>query len=169
VQGKDYICCMAEETKPIKRSKELAPLSREHHDALLFVWKIRQGLQHNASTDKLREYTIWYWHQHIKPHFYQEEKILLPYMPDNHPLAIRLKKEHESIRELILSLDKEADTATFSQLCNLVNDHIRFEERELFGYLEQNLIPEQLTSIFKELEEHPVSCEEWKDEFWVKK
>ena len=33
-----------EEIKPLKRSKELAPLSREHHDGLLFAWKIKQGL-----------------------------------------------------------------------------------------------------------------------------
>ena len=39
-----------EEIKPLKRSKELAPLSREHHDGLLFAWKIKQGLANgNAS------------------------------------------------------------------------------------------------------------------------
>jgi len=157
-----------EEVKPIKRSKQLTPLSHEHHDGLLFVWKLRQGLQHNASINKMREYAVWYWHNHIKPHFYQEEKILLPYMPADHPMANRLKKEHENIRELMLNLDKEADYTTFNLLADLINDHIRFEERELFNYLEQILSIEQLDSIFKELGEHPVSCDEWKDEFWVK-
>jgi hypothetical protein len=28
-------------------------------------------------------------------------------MPANHELAVRLKKEHENIRELILNLDQE--------------------------------------------------------------
>jgi hemerythrin-like domain-containing protein len=160
---------MIKDVDPIKRSVQLIPLSHEHHDGLLFVWKIRQGVQNNVSIDKLRHYTIWYWHQHIKPHFYQEEKILLPYMPADHPMAARLKKEHEYIRELILNLDKEADYPTFSRLCNLLNDHIRFEERELFGYLEKTLSAAQLDSIYKELEEHPLSCDEWKDEFWAKK
>ncbi len=157
-----------EKVKPIKRSKQLTPLSHEHHDGLLFVRKVRQGLQHNTSIDKLRQYAVQYWHQHIKPHFYQEENFLLPYMPADHPMAIRLKKEHDNIRELILSLDKDADNATIFLLGNLLTDHIRFEERELYGYLEQTLSPEQLDSIFKKLEEHPVNCEEWKDEFWVK-
>ena len=159
---------MMEETKPIKRSKELAPLSREHHDGLLYVWKIREGLKNNTPVSKLKEYTFWYWKQHIKPHFFQEEKILLPHMPANNELANRLKKEHEDIRELILNLDQEPDKSTFIELCNLVNDHIRFEERQLFPFLEQTLPPGELNDIFLKLEQHPLSCEEWKDEFWVK-
>jgi len=158
-----------EETKPIKRSKELAPLSREHHDGLLYVWKIREGLKNNAPISKLKDYTVWYWKHHIKPHFFQEEKILLPHMPVNNELAKRLKKEHEDIRELILNLDQEPEKTTFGELCNLVNDHIRFEERQLFPFLEKTLLPDELSDIFLELEQHPLSCVEWKDEFWVKK
>jgi hemerythrin-like domain-containing protein len=52
----------------------------------------------------------------------------------------------------------------------LLNAHIRFEERELFTHLEKILTPEQLDTVFTQLEKHPVHCEqEWKDEFWVKK
>jgi len=158
-----------EDAKPIKRSKELAPLSREHHDGLLFVWKIREGLKNGAPTSKMKEYSIWYWKQHIKPHFYQEEKFLLPYFPEGNELAIRLKSEHETIREHILNLDRDADKTTFVQLCDLVSEHIRFEERNVFPFLEELLPPEKLSKIFIELEEHPLSCEEWKDEFWLKK
>ncbi len=158
-----------EEKRPIKRSEQLAPLSREHHDGLLYAWKIRQGLQNGASVNTMREYSIWFWKHHIKPHFYQEEKILIPYMPADHPLAQQLKSEHAHIRELILSLDQEADKRTFTILCDLLDAHIRFEERQLFNYLEQTLTPEQLDSIHSNLEDHPVSEEEWKDEFWVKK
>lgn len=160
---------MTGETKPIKRSKELAPLSREHHDGLLYVWKMRQGLKTGAPLSKLKGYTIWYWKQHIKPHFFHEEKILLPHMPANHELANRLKKEHENIRELILNLDHDADYTSFIQLCDLLDDHIRFEERQVFTFLEETLPPEELNNIFLELEQHPLGCEEWNDEFWIKK
>ncbi len=158
------------EVKPIKRSEQLAPLSREHHDGLLFAWKIKQGLENNTPLDTLRSYALWYWRHHIKPHFYQEEKILLPYMPEDHPMAIQLKEEHDHIRELILGLDEEADKQTLLILCDLVSKHIRFEERELFVFLERLLSKEQLDKVFEEIEKHPVSCEsEWKDEFWVRK
>jgi hemerythrin-like domain-containing protein len=116
------------------------------------------------------KYALWYWRQHIKPHFFQEEKILMPYMPAGHQMAVRLKEEHDHIRELIIGLDEQVDKRHLLLLCDLVTQHIRFEERELFGYLEQLLTPEQLNSVFQQLEEHPVVCEnEWKDEFWVMK
>ena len=158
------------ETTPIKRSPQLQPLSREHHDGLLFVWKIRQGLNNHINLERLRDYTGWFWKHHIKPHFFQEEKVLLPFMPASHLLAIQLKKDHDYIRELILSIDKEADRYDFVTLSNLLESHIRFEEREVFQYLEEHLSGQQLTEIYEKLEEHPVSCEEeWKDGFWVKK
>jgi len=158
------------EVKPIKRSVQLQPLSREHHDGLLFVWKVKQGLENRTPPEKLKEYTGWYWRHHIKPHFFQEEKILLPMLPAAHPLSLQLKKEHDYIRELILSIDREADRHDFIRLANLVETHIRFEEREFFQYLEQQLTQDQLADVFTKLEQHPVSCtEEWKDEFWVKK
>ena len=158
-----------EKIKPIKRSPELAPLSKEHHDGLLFVWKIRQGLKNDTSIDKLRSYTIWYWKEHTKPHFFQEEKILLPYMPADHPWVAQLINEHAQIRELVLNLDKEAEKETFVILCDLAERHIRWEERKLFCYLEEKLTKQQLSDIHAELVKHPVSCDQWTDDFWVKK
>jgi len=63
--------------KPIKRSPQLAPLSREHHDGLMFVWNLRQGLKNGTSNDELRKYILWFWTNHIKPHFFQEGKNFL--------------------------------------------------------------------------------------------
>jgi hemerythrin-like domain-containing protein len=157
------------EIKPIRRSVELQPLSREHHDGLLFIWKLRQGLNYKIPTVVLRDYVSWYWKHHIKPHFFQEEKILLPYIEPAHPLAERLKTDHENIRDAILQIDREHDSYDLFWLCNLLESHIRFEEREFFAYLEQQLSAEQLSEIFTQLEQHPVSCkEEWKNQFWIR-
>ena len=161
---------MKEETKPIKRSVQLAPLSREHHNGLLFAWKIKQGMENNTPLEMLRSYSMWYWRHHIKPHFYQEEKILIPHMPADHPMAVRLKEEHDHIRELVLGLDEQADKRSLQILCDLLNRHIRFEERELFGKKEKILSTEKLDEVHKELEKHPLKTEEWKEEeFWIKK
>jgi len=155
------------EVKPIKRSSELAPLSREHHEGLLFVWKLRQGLQKGIANERLRKFIFWQWQNHIKPHFYHEEKILMPFLSAGNELTERMIKEHENIRELILNLDSEPDSRTISMLADLINDHIRFEERQLFNYLEETLSKEQLEIIFQQIEEHPVACNtEWNDKFW---
>jgi hemerythrin-like domain-containing protein len=150
------------------RSYQLTPLSSEHRDGMLFVTRMRQALD-QVSIERLRKYTLWYWKNHIKPHFYQEEKILLPYMPAEHPWSLKLQDDHAYIRDLILSLDQEADKQSFKSLCDLVDAHIRFEEQQVFTYLEQTLTEDQLNIISIQLEKHPVAAEEWKDMFWKDK
>ncbi|MBK8607575.1 MAG: hypothetical protein IPN82_12440 [Chitinophagaceae bacterium] len=48
-------------------------------------------MENKTSLEQLRNYTMWYWRNHIKQHFYQEEKILIPYMPKGHAMAVQLK------------------------------------------------------------------------------
>ena len=154
---------------PLKRSKELAPLSREHHDGLLFAWKIKQGLANGTSIETLCNYTLWFWSNHIKTHFKDEEKVLVKFLPADNPLVLQMFKEHAQIRDLIISLDKEPDSSSLQLLGEFINNHIRFEERELFAYAERTLTQEQLNEIYNDLP-HDLYCEtEWKDEFWVRK
>jgi hemerythrin-like domain-containing protein len=158
-----------EEIKPLKRSKELAPLSREHHDGLLFAWKIKQGLANGTSVDTLCNYTRWFWTNHIKPHFKDEEKVLVKFLPADNALVQQMFKEHAQIRDLIIFLDREPDPSSLQLLAEFINNHIRFEERELFAYAEQTLTPEQLNEIYKELPNDSHCETEWKEDFWVKK
>ena len=152
--------------KPLRRSKQLAPLSREHHDGLLFVWKVRQGLHNNTAIEILSHFCIWYWNQHIKSHFQQEENILLQYINPDHKLVIQLKREHNDIRELILSIDHNPDRVTIGILADFIDRHIRFEERILFKHLEKTLSQEQLDAIFQQLENEPIFSGSWEDAFW---
>lgn len=69
----------------------------------------------------------------------------------------------------MISIDREVDRYDLKDLANLIEAHIRWEEREFFQYLEKHLSTQELKTIFEELEKHPVSCnEEWTDEFWGK-
>ena len=158
-----------DETKPIKRSKELAPLSREHHDGLLFAWKIKQGLANGTPIETLVNYTRWFWSNHIKPHFKDEEKVLVKFLPADNALVQQMIKEHAQIRDLIISLDREPNANSLQLLAEFINNHIRFEERQLFVYAEQVLTPEQLSEIFSDLPGELHCDTEWKDDFWVKK
>ena len=158
-----------EEIKPIKRSKELAPLSREHHDGLLFAWKIKQGLANKTSIATLCSYTRWFWTNHMKPHFKDEEKVLVKFLPADNPLVGQMFNEHAHIRDLIIFLDREPEPNSLQLLAEYINNHIRFEERELFAYAEQTLTPEQLKEVYEELPQNSHCDTEWKDEFWLKK
>ena len=158
-----------EEIKPLKRSKELAPLSREHHDGLLFAWKIKQGLANGTLIETLCNYTRWFWSNHIKPHFKEEEKVLVKFLPEDNALVKQMFREHAQIRDLIILLDKEPDSSSLQLLSEFVNNHIRFEERQLFPYAEQTLTPEQLNEIYKDLPNELQCATEWKEEFWLRK
>jgi hemerythrin-like domain-containing protein len=155
--------------KPLKRSEQLAPLSREHHDGLLFVWKLRQGLKNDTPIETLRNYCNWYWKNNIRAHFYQEEKILLPYLPSEDKLALRLLKEHNDIRDLLLAVDDDPDKLIIDLLASFVEGHIRFEERVLFPHLENLLTVQQLDSISTEIADKDICHSDWKDEFWTRK
>jgi hypothetical protein len=151
---------------PSRRSAQLEPLSKEHKEGIEFVDRIRWGLSY-VTLDRLRSYTCWYWKNHIRPHFFQEEKILLPYLPANHPMAKRIIEDHEYIRDLILTLDHESNRHSFKALVDMLSSHVRFEEHQLYPYLEQILSEQELNSIYSELVAHPVADGEWADTFWT--
>lgn len=160
---------MENNLKPIKRSKQLAALSREHHDGLLFAWKLRQGLNNLTDMAILRRFCNWYFENHITPHFFQEEEILLKFLPSDHKLANQLMTEHNDIRDLLISIDRAPDISIIRMLADFIDRHIRFEERVLFCYLEEKLSPQQLDLIRTQLESQPVCSDEWKEVFWTKK
>jgi hemerythrin-like domain-containing protein len=157
------------ETITIKMRPHLIPLSKEHQDGLLFAQRIRDGFNVYVTMERMRRYALWYWKNHVMPHFFQEEKILVSSMPPDDTMTLQMKSEHDQIRELILGLDRDADKQSFMILCDLIEKHIQFEEEKLFPYLEQRLTIQQLNTVRRQLEEHTACGEEWKDKFWSKK
>ncbi len=158
-----------EEIKPIKRSEALAPLSREHHDGLLYAWKIKQGLANQTPLETMCNYTRWFWVNHLQPHFKDEEEVLAKWLPADHPMVRQMFEDHTRIRNLVLSLDREPDEGSLTLLAEFLHHHIRFEERELFALAEELLTPGQRDSLAKDLS-HEHSCDTaWTDEFWVRK
>jgi len=152
--------------KPIKRSEQLAPLSRDHHDALLFVWKIKQGLKNGTDPEEIASYVQWFWNNHLQLHFSQEEHLLLPHLPESDEMAKQLKAEHQDIREIVAA---PLHISSLASLAGKMESHIRFEERKLFPHVEKNLSSGQLNSIHKQLDHQPHCLEKWENEFWLKK
>ena len=157
---------------PIKRDKSLVTLSRDHHDGLMLVWKIRQGISLQIDNERIATYVVNAFDQELQPHFIEEEGLLFIQLAPVDDLRVRAENEHGEIREKIASF--RSSTPLTSDLLNfaaLLEAHIRFEERVLFPELEQVIPREQLDEIGKQLEqEHATKhCLTWLDEFWVKK
>ncbi|HZG71070.1 MAG TPA: hemerythrin domain-containing protein [Chondromyces sp.] len=157
--------------KPIKRSEHFIALSREHHFGLLFCWKIRQGLNRSIDPDRIHKYVQYFWEGHLKQHFLEEESLLFSKANEN--LYNQGIKEHNSIRSLIIEMNKQdrCSISLLQQLADLLDQHIRFEERILFPSLETQLSDEELKTIGSELHAHHLNVfkDDYEDEFWIYK
>lgn len=134
-----------EKRAPIKRDQILQPISREHHQALLLCWKIRTGLKKNIPLERIKVYADWFYQIHILPHFDIEEKYLFSILGDSNELIKKAKSEHRKIKRLFEStvdLNKQ-----LSQIEELLESHIRFEERVLFNEIQSLATPYQLQQI----------------------
>ncbi len=151
---------------PIRRSPQLAPLSREHHEGLLAVWKIRQGVKHGAGHKRIAAYITWFWENELAQHFKKEENIVAPHLPANHSLVAKLFCDHEEVEALIHVTAMIPDEDIFIQLTDGLEAHIRFEERELFPFVETHLSNDILDTLQFQLEgKRPLK--KWTDEFWI--
>ena len=158
---------MSKETTPIKRSRQLSPLSRDHHEGLLLVWKIRQGLRNGTDINLIADYTKWFWQKDLENHFREEEEILAPYL-NGEPMIKRMFEEHQLIQTRIHD-ENTVTEESLLQLATLVNDHIRFEERQLFPLAEKMITEEDLDAIESQLKRDKKETGVWENEFWLKK
>lgn len=149
----------------MKRNENIIPLSHDHHFGLLCCWKIRQGLKKEVELSRIQKYVDYFWNQHLKEHFKEEEEILFPYLKDE--FSNRVAKEHQDLEVLFNEISKNLSIQNFEAFANLLDDHIRYEERQWFPHLEQNLNKNQLLEIGKALAEiHSDEKDNFNDEFW---
>ncbi|MDQ3277624.1 MAG: hemerythrin domain-containing protein [Bacteroidota bacterium] len=155
--------------KPIKRSKELVPLSREHHEGLLFGWKIKQGLRNGTDLAVIADFIQWFWEADLAEHFRKEEQVLTIHLPANNAHVLQMKEEHEQLEALVHLSAMVKDEDLFLQLADGIQAHIRFEERVLFPYAEETISLSALEAIAGELLKEKGPHRKWENEFWVRK
>lgn len=147
---------------PIKRITELQPLSRDHHKGLLFCWKLRQGINKGVEPERMGAYAFNFFNMHLIIHFEEEENFVFPILGNDHVIIIRALEEHQKLRSMFQGISNVEEA---SDLTNLLEAHIRFEEREVFPAIEKIANPVQL-SILEEHHSGRPFVDEWKDEFW---
>ncbi len=144
----------------MKRSRELKPLSAEHHQALLVAFQLKKSLEGHPeaagapkdlpgllSLARRFEETVF------RPHAAAEEELLGGHLTGED--LGRLKAEHQELKRLVEQarrappLDARASLAAFA---DLLERHVRWEERELFPYAEAHAGGEALALIGGELE-----------------
>lgn len=153
----------------MKRNKNLVELSKDHHHGLLLGWKIKQGLKLKVSLQEMIDYIRHFAAGALYPHFEEEENQLLPFISAEDPYRKRTIQEHLQLKQLIASL---SDTSTEGNLLTLaaeLESHIRFEERELFPYIETLLSDDELDQIGELIADlHQPYIESYANEFWTR-
>lgn len=115
----------------MKRSSGLRALSSEHHTGLVLARRIALAVSDEAVSEAWRD-LVQRFETELEPHFRLEETQLLPALAEAGETAIvqRTLEEHARLRALIYELPRNGDNLhAFAQL---LQSHIRFEERELF-------------------------------------
>jgi hypothetical protein len=153
----------------MKRNKNLIELSRDHHHGLLLGWKIKQGLKLNTPIEVMADYVQHFSAHALFPHFAEEENQVLGYLDLKDDFRKRTIAEHLEIREAVRLIADSAlcDKDALMSLAHKVEAHIRFEERELFPYIETLLTEEELDEMGKLINElHQPYLETYPNEFW---
>lgn len=133
---------------PIKRHSALQGVSREHHHGLLLCWKIRTGLSKNVPMERIKDYVDWFYETYLVPHFELEETYIFPIVGNDHPWVKKALSDHRRLNRLFTSTT--ADMKTLGQIEETLEQHIRFEERQLFNHVQEMVNNKQLDIIKKQ-------------------
>ena len=144
----------------MKRSRELKPLSSEHHQALLVAFQLKKALEgHPEAAGAPRDLpglvslARRFEGQVFAAHAAAEEALLGAHLAD--PDRVRLAAEHAELKALVAHARTAApgeQRSALAAFADLLERHVRWEERELFPYAEAHLDAAALAVIGGELE-----------------
>jgi hemerythrin-like domain-containing protein len=144
-------------SEEMKRTEALQQLSGDHHRALEAALKLRRATDADAETAK-RDF-LDFWRGHGALHFRVEEDVMLPgsagHVDPTDPAVVRVLTDHVEIRRRAgeLADGERSDPAELNELGELLNDHVRHEERVLFPMIEEALPEDELTRLAQRIDE----------------
>jgi quercetin dioxygenase-like cupin family protein len=116
----------------VKRHPALVHLSHDHHETLVQARRLRRGETEGASQ---------FVAGHLARHFREEEERVFPllaeFCPEPPDVLVRALLDHQRIRA----------TPPGPELGELLEAHVRLEERELFELLQEVVPPERLDAL----------------------
>ena len=137
----------------MKRSPELAALSRDHHQALEAALRLRRAT--DETLESAVGHFLEFWSRQGEQHFVIEERLVLPALPDVDAewaeATRRVRVEHREIRAGAASLADASSVHRARAIGDLLAAHVRFEERTLFPLVEHRLSHDALAELGRAL------------------
>lgn len=136
----------------LKRIPELRKLSEDHHHGLALARRARLAGDGNEgfTASHVWEEIERKFQDELEPHFRIEEEYLAPPLAalGEMELIERFNKDHRILRESVSDQSARSPSA-LKQFGEMLERHIRFEERELFEIAQQRLSSDDLKAIEK--------------------
>ncbi len=156
----------------MKRDERLVRLSREHHHALVMALRIRRELPDATNQEAAELYNdlLRFWSAGLLNHFEAENGCLLARLARREDQGLaqagRLQREHREMIDLVE--DMRAATGfeqrhdALARFGTQLEAHIRWEERELFEWMQVEFTEEEMDDIGRYLNQHlpeePIAC-----------
>jgi hemerythrin-like domain-containing protein len=134
-------------TRGLARHAALVELSRDHHHVLVQALTLRRAADEPLSegTARVAREALAFHADEIRPHAREEEEVLLPCAEaiDGEGCR-RIVAEHREMEELAARIsaalrDAEDPRPAMKELGQLLDDHVRYEERAFFERVQRGL------------------------------
>jgi len=142
---------------PIQRHEALAPLSRDHYTGLVRARRLIRSSEGDDGAPRRQAVSDFVdaWDEEIAEHFADEERLLLDHL--NETDRQRLLAEHAQLSmcadEARAARNHDDPGADLTRrIGEMLEAHIRWEERELFNRVQAELSDEALESIRRRTE-----------------
>jgi hemerythrin-like domain-containing protein len=149
----------------MKRAPELRDLSDHHHRGLVQARRLRRAAAGDEANmpEETAEAFLEFWQEGTTTHFREEEEVLLPVLARyrenvlGREPVVEMLLQHARIRGLVIGLSDEVKGGsvrpeTLGSIGELLETHIRLEEREVFPTIEEALPEEALREVADRLE-----------------
>ena len=147
----------------MKRHEALVQLSRDHHFGLLLCWKLKEGIKKEIAPDRMGRYTTEFFQSHLEPHFKEEEETIFLILGNEHPFISDARTEHDILRGMVA--DGFNEIKQVQAFRDLLETHIRKEERQIFPEIENRATDKQLKELLA-LPHQALKEPQYEDEFW---
>jgi hemerythrin-like domain-containing protein len=135
-----------------RRHETLIPLTHDHHHALAQARRLQEtaGLtDENERRNETNDFINFYFGRAVR-HFHEEEELFFAPVvdePEAKDLVLRAVSDHLRLHALVRTVkrqltDGQSDPELLKQISDLLTEHVRFEEQQLFPLIEK-LVPEE--------------------------
>jgi hypothetical protein len=141
----------------MRRHPSLIPLTHDHHHALAQARKLQLAAGRDASDrrEAAREIVGFFGADTLR-HFREEEEIVFPLLLETSgeppPELVRALVEHVRLHARVTGLKREIATDSVAEtslleIAELLQGHVRFEEKQLFPLMEKLIAAEALDDV----------------------